>query len=239
MIKHFAPYDQVSDEYYDSLLHPTCANFRQLGHKFLEDLRSNAIFERKFRLGRILETGAGFSMSAEVLARDLGSLENLTVQDASEGMLKHSMRWQNSFADIYVSDARQLQAKDKSYDIALSFLCDPYNDQGLWREVNRVLSDSGLWVMTTPSHHWAKRFRSADDTKSSRFVTRDQREVDLPSFTYPVSQIVSGVEKYGLYLRKYIGYTIDHIEGNVSKKLYANGSGGGVLDCFLFQKSPD
>ena len=237
MIKHFAPYDQVAEEYYDASLHPTCANFRQLGHLFFSHLRSNPNFEKKLRIGNILETGAGFSTVAETLSGDLGDLHNLTIQDASEGMLKHSIRWQNSFKEIYVSDARQLQAEDKSYDMVCSFLCDPYNDQRLWHEVNRVLKNNGVWVMTCPSHHWAKRFRPADGSKSSRFITRDEREVDLPSITYPVSQIVSGVEKAGPYLRQYVGYTTDHLKGEVSEKLYAEGSGGAVLDCFLFQRA--
>lgn len=237
MIKHFAPYDQVADEYYDGILHPTCANFRQLAQRFMEKLLDDGRFKDKFRNGHLLETGAGFSLAAELMSQYSFSLENLTIQDASEKMLQHSFRWQNSLADIYVSDARQLQAADATYDIVFSFLCDPYNDPRLWREITRVLKEDGLWVMTSPSHHWAKHFRLDEGETSSRFVTRDQRTVDLPSFTYPVSDVVSGVEAMGCHLRAYNSLTISEIEGNVSKKLFTKGSGGSVLDCFVFEKT--
>ena len=236
MIKHFSPYDNVADEYYSPDLHPTCSNFRQLAHLFVSDLRTNAKFERMMREGRILETGAGFSLAAEIMSRDFNALQNLTIQDASEKMLNHSIRWQNWLRDIYISDARQLQAGDRSYDIVFSILADPYNDLKLWQEVSRVLNHGGLWVLTTPSHHWAKNFRSIEGAKSSRFVTKNSEEFDHPSFTYPVAQLIGGIEKVGPFLRKYTSYTTDHIAGPISKKLQLKGSGGSVLDCFLFEK---
>ena len=236
MIRHFSPYDQVADEYYDPDRHPTCANFRQLAHLFISDLRRDFIFEEKLRNGRVLETGAAFSLAAEIMSRDFGNLSNLTIQDASEAMLAHSVRWQNSLKEIYVSDARQLRAGDASYDIIFSILADPYNDARLWTEISRVLAEGGYWVLTTPSHHWAKKFRSGSDLKSSRFVIAYQEEVDLPSFTYPVPQVIRGVENAGQFFRRYKCLTIGDIEGQVSEKLYAKGAGGSVLDCFLFQK---
>lgn len=239
MIKHFSPYDAVAEEYYDPSLHPTCANFRQLGHRYLAEIRRHAQIETRLRTGRVLETGAGFSMIGEIMSRDFQGMQNLTIQDASEQMLSHSIRWQNWLAELYVSDARQLRSQNGAYDAVFSFLADPYNDQALWKEISRVLTDGGFWVITTPSHHWAKNFRSSEGMKSSRFQTRSQEYVDLPSFTYPISQMVAGVEQYGPQLRNFRCYTTADLQGPISKKLHTRGSGRAVLDCFMFEKSVD
>ena len=125
---------------------------------------------------------------------------------------------------------------NKSLDMVLSFLADPYNDEDLWAEIDRVLREKGHWVVTVPSHKWSKKFRIGNSLKKSRFLTRDGQEVDLPSITYPISKIISGVESRGLQLRNFISYTTEHLTGSVSRKLHTQGSGSSVLDCFLFEK---
>ena len=137
---------------------------------------------------------------------------------------------------MYASDARQLPEKSKSFDIAFSFLADPYNDEGLWSEVDRILKQWGLWVVTLPSHLWASSFRRQGEKHISTFVLSDGSEADLPSFTYPVSSFVRNIEKQNLYLRKYTSLTTKDLNTPVSSKLHIEGSASSVLDCYIFEK---
>lgn len=239
MMRRFSPYDAIAEEYYDAVQHPTCANFRSLSSAFLEKLRTNEAFDKKLRIASILETGAARSLVAEALSEFDLNLSNLTIQDDSEKMLAHSLRWQNAVRDIFVSDARRLPSQDRSFEMIFSFLADPYNDEQLWSEVKRVLADDGFWIVTLPSHRWSKAFRKASGLKVSRFLTKSGEEFDLPSITYPVGEFVRSLERRGFLLRNFVNYTTDHLSGHVSKKLYANGSDSSVLDCYLFQTVSD
>jgi SAM-dependent methyltransferase len=237
MIRHFSPYDSVALEYYNAALHPTCANFRSLGRKFLLELFEERDFMMTMAIEPILETGCGMSMLAETAETGLIDFpKQLILQDDSEEMIRHSQGWRNSLADFFVSDARQMPAHVSMLAGVFSFLADPYNDQGLWNEIQRVLAPRGFWVLTVPSHAWATQFRRHSSATASRFVTVDGSEYDLPSFTYPPHVIIAKMAARGFSLLRFQNYTTDQLTGHVSKKLRVSESDNSVLDCFVFRK---
>lgn len=238
MIRQFAPYDAVADDYYDPELHPTCNNFRFLSSLFLEII----ISEKKFRAlfeNPILETGCGKSLICDIANN--GSInfpKYLTIQDQSEKMIKHSVRWQNALRDIFISDARNMPLPQFAFSGVFSFLADPYNDQALWKEISRILAPGGVWVLTVPSHAWATRFRERDDVQVSRFVTAQGTEHDLPSYTYAPSDLIGGVSKSGLALRRFRSFDVTEIKGPISDKLKVGEGLIPIVDCYAFEREP-
>lgn len=236
MISHFSPYDHVADEYYDSTLHPTCANFRELGVKFINRLASTEVFEHLDEDVTFVETGAGKSTVLEALPDLHGFHAQLILQDDSERMLRHSLKWQNSVKDLLVCDARRMPFGDRAIQGTFSFLADPYNDEQLWNEVARITAPGGFWLTTLPSHTWAKRFRSKMNQKKSRFLTRSGDHVDLPSHTYPPSRVIGALERNGFTLIRFDSMTLEDLSGPISSKLEGRERDTSVVDCYLFKK---
>lgn len=235
MIRQHAPYDAVADEYYDPTRHPTCTNFRSLSKKFIEEYFD--AYMKNIKTDLLIETGCGRSLICEIAEDISESIRSiLTIQDQSEKMISHSVRWQNSLRDIFISDARNMPVVKSSFHHAFSFLADPYNDKGLWKEISRILTPKGHWFVTVPSHEWATRFRESQDIEVSRFVTADGAEHDLPSYTYPPHLMIRGVSKFGLTLRRFQSFNILDIEGLISDKLYVGNEETAILDCYIFQK---
>ncbi len=236
-VQLFSSYDPVAEEYYDSEKHPTCANFRYLSERFFlenfDAIRLGVDFERP-----IIETGCGKSIIAPVAEDHFPSFPQLlTLQDQSEKMLEHSLRWQNRTSEMLVCDARNLPHASNHFSAIFSFLADPYNDGGLWDEVSRVLSPGGIWLTTLPSHRWTRTFRTDSDLGVSRFIVNDTKEIDLPSLTYPPHHITQEMSSRGFDLITFKSYYSKDIKGNVSRKLLLNEKFLTVLECYIFQKS--
>tara|TARA_R110002124_G_scaffold202393_2_gene368921 strand:+ start:1298 stop:2014 length:717 start_codon:yes stop_codon:yes gene_type:complete len=236
MIRTLGAYGSVADEYYNPLLHPTCANFRELSWQFLENLIKAEKYRDLFLDAQALETGAGKSLVAEFFLSKELSIQNLSLQDKSEEMLAHSFRWQNKIEKMFVSDAREMPIPSNEIQTVFSFLADPYNDEIFWSEVSRVLDLGGLWVLTCPSHEWASTFRSKETDKLSRFVLADGREVDLTSLTYPTPQFVNSLREKNLVLECFQGFSIMDIKSAVSQKLISNNPLLSSLNGYVFRK---
>lgn len=236
MNSSLSTYDVVAREYYDPRLHPTCANFRELSlRSFQENLRIKKIYDH-LHSGKLLETGAGKSLVAEQLAKTNFALDNLTLQDQSEEMLSHSIRWQNQINGMLISDARDVPVASGEYNTVLSFLLDPYNDPNLWNEMNRVLAAGGLWIFTTPSFDWANQFRQKSSQTLSRFVLGSGEEIDLPSYVYPVHKMINLLKKKGFKLEAFRGLSLLEIRGRISKKLVTKSPLNSVVDSYVFRK---
>lgn len=236
MIVRFSPYDQVAEEYYNSTAHPTCANFRELGLKFIRQFDLSEFDDRSLESPAYLETGCGMSSVVEAFPEARRLHKNLVLQDDSEKMLRHSAKWQNSIKDLLVCDARRLPFGDQEINGTFSFLADPYNDEHLWSEISRVTASGGFWLATVPSHTWAMSFRQSSGKKESRFITSDGRSVDLPSYTYWPSQLIRGLEKRGLHISKFETLGLSDISGSISDKLLNRISDKSVIDCYFFRK---
>lgn len=229
-------YSLVAEEYYDPILHPTCANFRELGLKGLAQTLPLIARSKSLTSMEILETGAGKSTVAEIFSLNNLIPNRLTIQDKHWEMLQHSQRWENQVRKMYLSDARDLGVPDSSYDCVFSFLLDPYDTENLWREISRVLRPGSRWIISSPSHYWATKFRTLGSEKSSMFIGPKGEDIELPSYTFTPYERIRNLQGYGFSIEYYREFLVDDIEGPVSGKLILDAPKNPVLDYFIFAK---
>jgi len=191
-----AAYEVLASEYYDSIRHPTCANFRyasrQLIKPWLEEFADDRL---------ICEVGAGMSIAAELLAELNSPLMNLYLTDSARSMLDYSMKWQAARRRAFVAEAGSLPFAPKTFGICISSLGDPYNTDELWEELARVLSSGGYAIFTTPSHEWASHYRkTVSDTLNelaAEFLLSDGRIIFAPSMIYNQGDQMKLIEASG------------------------------------------
>lgn len=158
-------YNLLADEYYNELLHPTCADFRD----------ATILAQKKAPLSnaaqRIVEIGAGKSIFHSV---DLFEISNaareLILLDSSSEMLSYS-HVENLPCNSYkiLANAYNLPLPSESQDLLISHLGDPYNTTAFWNEVSRSLKIGGQILFTTPSFTWATKFRDPSQINAAIF----------------------------------------------------------------------
>jgi SAM-dependent methyltransferase len=195
-----ASYDELAEEYYDPLAHPTCRNLNSLSRRLIE-----AWLPQRGDDLDILEVGAGSSTVAPVLHARGEPLLRLALHDRSDAMLAHSARWREFGASLVVSDARKLRRDDASVDLLVAGLGDPYNVPAFWNEAARVSRVGAVVLFTMPSFEWAARFRRdrpAHERHAAEFKLRDGRLVEVPSFVPPLHEQVRLIERAGWMLTR-------------------------------------
>ena len=173
-------YEIVASEYYDKSLHPTCADFRDASAALLRKVLN--IFRPQARV--LCETGCGYSLLCELFLNGFPhpDLERIDLVDDSQTMLRYSTeKWTHPCVKSHVCDARRLPVEDRTVDVLVASLGDPYNDPSFWAEVGRVLTPDGMAVFTTPSHEWASVFRPEDERFFAQFQLEDGSLARLPS----------------------------------------------------------
>jgi ubiquinone/menaquinone biosynthesis C-methylase UbiE len=204
-------YDVLAGEYYDSNAHPTCHNLNRLSRAYLARW-----IPEHFRCRDILEVGAGNSVVASILHERGLPLTGLELQDASESMLAHSRRWHTLGASTIISDARSISRTDATVSLLVASLGDPYNVSAYWAEAARVVRPGGRALFTMPSFQWAARFRAlqeGDSLQVAKFVLRDGRIVDVPSYIYPLTEQVRMIEAAGFMLVQFDSLGVDALSG--------------------------
>ena len=182
--KIIAPYDALASEYYDAQLHPTCANFGELSSQFLSThIRKHAISTRA-----ALEVGAGNSILAEVFEKERVPLSRVTILDQSAAIIRHSKRWISAGATPRIADASRTGLPAGVFDLIVASLGDPYDTSDFWQEMRRVISNSGIFLFTTPSYEWSSTYRRETARDKAEFVLRDGRGVLVPSYIRPLSE---------------------------------------------------
>src|SRR5271169_4259006 len=156
-------YANLASEYYDSVRHPTCANFREASLLLMRP------WVRKFVTGGvdIVETGAGASIVLELLAGKTREVGRLVLTDASREMLRYSSS-SSSRCEMLICDAQRLPLTSSKFDLVFASLGDPYNCPSFWSEADRVLRPAGHVLFTSPSFDWARQFRN--ECNSAEFV---------------------------------------------------------------------
>jgi ubiquinone/menaquinone biosynthesis C-methylase UbiE len=188
-------YTDLAAEYYDSMRHPTCANFREASTIFLAEELS----ARSWHEGFVAEIGAGRSLVAELVPPAALAQRQLALIDISCEMLAHSMNWLRAGAFGIIADAHQLPVGDGSFDLVIAILGDPFNDQEFWYEVARVLRPKGLCLFTLPAFSWAQAFRaSVSRSDLAEFVTANGETLGLPSLIPPPDRQREMIETAGL-----------------------------------------
>lgn len=234
----FATYEDLATEYYDSVRHPTCANFREASAYLLSDWIHLLPIDR----GLLCEVGPGKSLLAEFLVALSGALNRLVLIDSSPSMLAYSKKWCNAGAHPVLGEAAMIPLVSGSMEFLLSCLGDSYNERHFWQEVYRVLRPGGISVFTTPSYDWALAFRGGNQKEgmtSAEFELSDGRRVRVPSWIYPVDEQLKQIHENGLLVKE-----VDHVpisaikSGKLSPKLMVErGKDASIVTGYVIAKS--
>jgi trans-aconitate methyltransferase len=202
-----ASYDMVAEEYYDSVRHPTCANFRQLSARYL----SKQLETRRLD-GSLAEVGCGRSLLAELI-EGKRSMDGVVLTDQSEAMLRYSDRYASMGASLLVSDARDIWRSLSNLALVVASLADPYNEPAFWKSVFKCLAPGGEVMCTLPSFQWARIFRGRTHSpiEVAEFTLRDGQRHFLPSFILSLSNQVAMVEDSGLVITHFEALTVESI----------------------------
>lgn len=193
-------YEILAKEYYDSIRHPTCANFREASKSLLTKLIVNFKLENKV----ICDVGAGKSVVFELL-RHKADLHNLFLLDSSTSMLAYSQQALKYGAHFTIGDASNMPFRSNTLDILISSLGDPYNMPNFWKESNRVLMKNGIMIFTTPAYEWATFFRksyNSDSINWAEFKLKDGGLILVPSYIYSHNQQLDIFDKNGFIVKQ-------------------------------------
>lgn len=218
-------YGDLAREYYDSVRHPTCANFREASRRLLISWLSTLALSG----AHLLEVGAGASIVSEWLSRNGRILDRFIVTDLSSKMLQYS---HNHVIDQrIVCDAQKLPFIDGSFDVVVASLGDPYNTTPFWSEAVRVLRRGGYLLFTSPSFEWASQYRGMSDV--AEFVLSDGTQVGVPSYVNSEKQQLGMMSACGLTVIETAGFKDSELsETPRSSKLRR----GRIVDGYLVEK---
>ena len=230
-------YSALTNEYYDEIRHPTCANFRSASaiilRRYLPSLLGGKV--------RACELGAGRSLLAEI-CEEMGRhevLAGLVISDASPEMLSHSRRWKEYGSVLTWAEASALPYPDEYFNLVVAILCDPYNEQKTWREVSRILHPHGHCIVTVPSHEWAVTYRELthSNTMSAEFELRSGAKISVPSFIFPPEEQKERMGEAGLFASSYDVVRRSEIKGQpISPKLLVDGDDLPILEAYVLSK---
>ena len=120
-----ANYGAVASEYYDSVRHPTCDNFRAASRQLLQ----HSLIGLTASSDWICEVGPGRSLVAELLP----AYDRLILIDSVAPMLGYSREYHSRGAHLLLGEAGSLPLRTDSCDILVASLGDPYNESQFWR----------------------------------------------------------------------------------------------------------
>jgi ubiquinone/menaquinone biosynthesis C-methylase UbiE len=226
-----ASYQDIAQEYYDRVQHPTCYSLRQLSEKFI-----TSHMRRGFPASGILaEIGAGLSILAPE-AEAVGSLSRVALVDHSPAMLSYSAHWIANGARAVLAEADATGLTASSASLIVSSLGDPYNKPRFWTEVSRVLTPGGVCLFTTPSFEWSSRFRTGEGRNFAEFARRDGARLLMPSYVWDEHEQRAMFEDAGLKVRERQAFGTSMIEGSAAPKLLCVSSSTPVVTAYLVQK---
>jgi SAM-dependent methyltransferase len=189
-------YETLALEYYDSVRHPTCANFRDCSKLLMRTWLPQLAHD-----GHICEVGCGMSLAAELLSEDARDLHKLSLTDSSPSMLMYSAKWQPAGAKLLLSDAADLPFSENSIHACIASLGDPYNHSEFWNEMARIVEPFGHILFTTPAFEWASLYRNDDQDHSAQdvaeFALSSGMTILAPSMIYSLRNQTSLIERTG------------------------------------------
>jgi SAM-dependent methyltransferase len=190
-----ATYDVVAKEYYDPILHPTCADFRCASLHYLQ-----GEFQAPMLLGRVADVGCGESLLARFLSE-----KNLVLIDESSEMLNRNREGYEKRQIDVISSEIGVSEFDRIYAI----LGDPFNFVSSWRNIRTALKSQGQCFFVVPSYLWVTKFRECAPEERegfARFDLADGKTTYLPSFVFSEADQLAIIEQAGLKM-----LAIDHV----------------------------
>jgi|GEM_PF-905832 len=169
-------YEELADEYYVPVRHPTCANFDALQDTLLPELRLLADGTD----GSWLEVGCGRGRLDRFVTP-----ERVILSDISASMLALARQRTENRVSCRLLDAFQPPFEDGSLQGVAAFLADPYNHLAFFSQIWRILRDGGCLSFTLPNHNWAGAVRTAlgQTLEETHFIHRDRGILRVPSLT--------------------------------------------------------
>jgi SAM-dependent methyltransferase len=186
-------YDILADEYY-SPRHVTSRNFDMATHAYLQN-HPVPTPEK----GLALDLGAGKGRLREYC----GVQPMRIVQtDLSARMLTLPAR-ELALGRVQAG-ALALPFKASSFSIVAAFLFDPFNEEGLFEEIARVLSSGGVFIGTVPHNEWGLTLRSGTGRPMDEavFVLDDGATIVQPSALSRPDQLADRLTSVGLTIVK-------------------------------------
>ncbi len=204
-------YERLAAEYYDPILHPTCANFRTASAVVL----AHWLLDVCTRTARLVEVGAGKSLLLEYLVEHGCRVQSVLVTDSSPKMLEHSRGLGLEPTQFLIAPAYRIPVPDGSVSALVASLGDPYNTNTFWAEAHRVLEPNGHVIFTTPSWEWSSTFRQANEGQIAEFVMSDGTRVDVPSLILSLHEQEALIESTGLELVNEFSVTANDLGSHI------------------------
>jgi len=215
MIRIESSYDKIAKEYYDES-HITSRNFDESTKLALKEINKELPKE-----GLILEVGAGKGRASEYLSVDSNRIIQL---DNCKAMLELTPR-EESLIRIH-ADGLEMPFMDNSFDLVVSFLCDPFLGMEFLSEAFRVLKKDGILLFTTPAYNWGKALRDKIglEINETRFITKDEKTVKVPSILIKSSQVIEMLDYLGFenHSIKFIEIKLNENIKTISKDILAS-----------------
>lgn len=193
-VSEWGTYSSVAQEYYDEVLHPTCADFRLASWIYLERL-----FEEVKPTGRMADIGCGKSLIAEFCQR------NLVLIDQSIEMLEHNA----PLLERRLMDVERESIGRSEFDWIFAVLADPYNTPEAWKNIGRALKSRGQCIFIVPSFEWVGSFRRdsmSEKPNLARFITARGDEVFLRSLVFDLEFQKEMIAQAGL-----VSQPVEHV----------------------------
>lgn len=174
-------YDLLAEEFRDDL-RVTTRNFHELSIHFLTtELKKYANGSNT-----VLDLGCGRGYLLPLL-REL--FREIILVDLSEKMLSFIPPF-DGLTKVCAS-AFDLPVLDKSVDIVVSCLADPFLGDKSLSEVRRILRRDGVFIFVIPSRVWSNALRNADSDVDVMTKFKHSTGVDVPvySFTYTDAEL--------------------------------------------------
>lgn len=147
--------------------------------------------------GFVLELGAGKGRTCKYCKIESSRVIQI---DTSKTMLLINPR-EDCLQRIRCS-ALRLPFSPSKISAVTAFLYDPYNSSHLYKEVNRVLQDEGLFIGTLPHFEFCTILRRilGYDKNKTKFSTKDGYLVERDSFLMSDAEIEDAIKQAGLTL---------------------------------------
>jgi SAM-dependent methyltransferase len=171
---------------YDDPSHATVRDFQRLT-KCLLERRSEEVRASLAPAagGRWLIAGVGTGAHVSHLLALAGSRPaSIDALDIAPEMISRAARSGIPFDRLLIGDVASWTAGERSYDVVVALLADPFLDEGGMAALGRLLSPEGRLAVTVPAGSWARRARRGMHPEQAWFTLKDGRRCWAPSYCW-------------------------------------------------------
>ena len=235
--RNYLGYNRVAGEFSDAKRRTT-ANFHQLTKRPLHNMIIESLKNKP-----ILDLGCGIGFVTNMLV-DYFPSESIIATDLCMPMLRQ-VKASHPYVNLLCCSAFSLPLRNNSVGNVISSLCDPFCNERMFEEVNRVLVPGGLFGFTIPSSNWI--LDSRKDKDISKFILDDGSIIEVNSFLYDEGEMVKMAQNKNFNIEtaeKKFGYDLMYINpGVISPSIHELSENLGrkwhelpLVDFYIFKK---